>query len=130
MKVVHIKDIKEMTLPGRYMKQIITKDTVGAQNLSICKIRVPKGETVRPAHSHPSEEEAVYILKGQAEVYIDGEVQELVTGDTVFFPPGSIHMLRNTGEEDLEALCCFSPPTSIDKYRLYPEATFQKGESK
>jgi len=124
MKIVRLEDISEVALPGRYMKQIITKDTVGAQNLFICKIRVPKGETVRPAHAHPNEEEVVYILKGHAKVYVNGEVEELSPGGAIFFPPSSIHMLKNVGEEELEALCCFSPPTSPSNYELYPEVIF------
>jgi uncharacterized cupin superfamily protein len=41
--------------------------------------------TVKPAHSHPYEEEVIYIIQGSGAVLIDGKVYPLRTGSLAAF---------------------------------------------
>ena len=49
---------------------------------------------------------------------LDEETFEVVMGDTVWIPPGSLHRLQNTGKEPLKLLCCCAPPYSHDDTEL------------
>lgn len=124
MKIIHESDVPEVEQPGRLMRWLVSPDALVANNLSFCVIRVQPGETVRPAHSHPHSEELVYILAGEGEVMIEGEVGEVRAGTAVLLEQGKVHMLRNTGTEEMKAACFFAPATSLDNYRVFEEIQF------
>jgi mannose-6-phosphate isomerase-like protein (cupin superfamily) len=81
----------------------------------------PPGSTVRPLHSHRDIEEILFILEGEGETWVDGEVASFKQGDAVLFPVNSKHMVRNTGTTSLRTCSIFSPPTSPDTYMLYED---------
>jgi quercetin dioxygenase-like cupin family protein len=87
-------------------------------------IRVAPGEKVRPAHSHPNGEEAIHILQGSGRVLVNGEVAAVRAGSTVLFPQGEVHMLHNTGQEEMKVICFFSPGTNLDNYRFFDDVDF------
>ena len=68
-----------------------------------------------------TDEEILYILEGEGEAWVDGEVGKFKTGDAVLFPINSKHMVRNTGTTSLRTCSIFSPPTSPDSYTLYED---------
>ena len=57
-----------------------------------------------PNHTNTVEHEQ-YVLKGQANIGIGGDVFAVQAGDVVFIPEGVPHWYMNTGEEDFEFLC-------------------------
>ncbi|MEO8077973.1 MAG: cupin domain-containing protein, partial [Acidobacteriota bacterium] len=103
--LVHENDIEALDLPGRQLRWMVTPDTVGAEHCSMCVIEVQPGETVRPAHSHPNGEEAIYIISGSGRVMIDGAVMPVKAGCAVLFPQGQVHMLQNSGAELMKVVC-------------------------
>ena len=44
-------------------------------------------------HAHKVEEELVYILKGEPDIWINGKIYGAKAGDFIFFPPGTISAL-------------------------------------
>lgn len=122
--IVHESEVEEVARPGRFMKWMITKEQTGAHNLSSVLIRVPAGETVKPAHSHPNGEEAIFIIEGKGKVYIDGEVGEVESGSAVLFPRGSVHMLRNSGTGEMRVICFFAPPSDLSTYQFFEHIEF------
>lgn len=122
--VVHESEIEELAKPGRFMKWLVTADNTGARHLSSVLIRVPAGETVKPAHSHPEGEEMIYIIRGDGKVYIDGRLDKVRAGSAVLFPKGSVHMLKNTGIEEMQVICFFAPPSGLGQYRFHEEIEF------
>jgi quercetin dioxygenase-like cupin family protein len=87
-------------------------------------IRVAPGQTVRPAHSHPNGEEAIYIITGAGRVMIDGVVEAVSAGSAVLFPQGKVHMLQNSGSEEMKVVCFFAPPSSLDTYKFFDDIEF------
>jgi quercetin dioxygenase-like cupin family protein len=85
-----------------WYKGILTSLIAGAKDndgaLDICIIKMARG-TEPPPHVHSREHEYFYILSGEMTAYVDGEVFELTTGDTVFFPLGTPHGIRVVSEE-------------------------------
>jgi quercetin dioxygenase-like cupin family protein len=50
-------------------------------------------------HSHPREEEAIYVLQGVANMSVAGEEVVVPAGSIVKFPRGVPHDVRNLGSE-------------------------------
>ena len=122
--VVHEDSVDALDLPGRRLSWLINSELVGAEHCSMCMIRVRPGQTVRPAHSHPNGEEAIYIVTGSGRVLIDGVVQSVTAGSAVLFPQGKIHMLQNSGTEEMKVVCFFAPPSSLDTYKFFEDIEF------
>jgi quercetin dioxygenase-like cupin family protein len=124
VRVLHEEDAAELELPGRRFRWLVAPGAIDANHCSACVIRVPPGEKVRPAHSHPHGEEAIYIISGEGRVLVSGEIAPVRAGATVLFPQGAVHMLHNTGAEEMKVVCFFAPPTSLDNYKLHEDVDF------
>ena len=124
MTILHESEVAEVEHPGRYMRWLANADSLPAKNLSVCVIRVMPGETVRPAHSHPHSEELIYIINGSGKVMIENEVGDVRAGSAILFEQGKVHMLRNTGEEEMKVICFFAPMTNMDNYKMFEHINF------
>ena len=107
---VHESDVEELGLPGRSMRWLVSdKDhALHASHCSACVIRVAPGDKVTPAHSHPNGEEVIYIIRGSGRVLVEGDVTPVRAGSTVLFPRGAVHMLHNSGTEEMKVICFFA----------------------
>lgn len=74
------------------------------------RVVVKKGDG-HDFHQHPEMNEILYILKGRAEQWVEGEKRIMEPGDSVYIAPGVIHATFNAGEEDLEFLAVLAPYT-------------------
>lgn len=119
VKIVSPDDVPVQSLEGRTLQWLVTTETVGANNLSMCIMECPAGSVVRPLHGHHGIEEMALILQGQGEAWVDGEVALFKKGDVLFLPADSKHMVRNTGSEALIAACITAPLTTPESYVLY-----------
>jgi uncharacterized cupin superfamily protein len=63
-------------------------------------VRIPKGKSYCPYHSHASESELYLVVSGKGQIRDAGGVTEVESGDSFFFPPGEAHQFSNVGEED------------------------------
>lgn len=122
--LVQQSDVEELDLPGRFLRWLVTPERLNARHLSVCSIRVPPGQTVRPAHSHPNGEEVIHIIRGSGRVMVDGAVDAVREGTTVLFPQGSVHMLQNTGSEEMRVICFFAPPSDLSTYKFFEDVDF------
>jgi len=124
VSVLHENDGAELDLPGRHLRWVVSREAIHSQSCSACVIRVAPGERVRPAHSHPNGEEVIYIIRGSGRVLVAGEVAPVKPGTTVLFPRGAVHMLHNTSTEEMQVVCFFAPPTSLDNYVMHEGVDF------
>lgn len=122
--VFHESDCPEKDLPGRMLRWLIKPDITGNEHCAINMVRLAPGSTVTPAHSHPTEEEVIYIISGEGSVLIDGRVYPLRRGSMAIFPPRSVHMLRNSPKEEMKVICFFAPATDTSKYRFHEDIRF------
>jgi quercetin dioxygenase-like cupin family protein len=122
--VVNENDMEVLDLPGRRLRWLITKDTVDAVHCSMCMIQIAPGQTVKPAHSHPNGEEVIYIVSGSGKVMVDGKVEAVTAGCAVLFPQGKVHMLSNTGDEEMKVVCFFAPPSELKTYKFHDGVEF------
>jgi len=65
-------------------------------------VKVGLSEGRKIAVKHPAAAEISILM--------DGDTFAVTQGDSVFYPPGSKHTVRNTGDTTLALLCFFSTP--------------------
>jgi len=121
---LHEDDVDALGLPGRELSWLVAPGALAANHCSVCMIRVAPGDKVRPAHSHPNGEEVIYIIQGSGRVLVEGEVSEVRPGTAVLFPRGAVHMLHNTGSEQMKVVCFFAPPTNLENYKMHEGVDF------
>jgi uncharacterized cupin superfamily protein len=119
VRIASLDSTPVLDLPGRKLQWLVTTETLGARNVSMAVMDCPAGSVVRPLHSHRDTEEFIFILEGEGEALVDGEVAAFREGDAVFFPANSRHMVRNTGTTRLRTCSIFGPATTSDSYKLY-----------
>lgn len=127
VKIVSQKDIEPIQMSGRTLQWVVTPETIGAEMLSMALMDCAPGSVVKPLHSHKDIEEALYILQGEGEAWVDGETAFFQAGDVVLFPANSKHQVRNTGDQPLIAAAIFSDVTSPDSYVTYDRDVFAEG---
>jgi mannose-6-phosphate isomerase-like protein (cupin superfamily) len=127
VKVAHLKDIAPVHMPGRDLQWIVNTQTIGATMVSACILTAPPKSVVRPLHGHKDVEEALYILQGQGEAWVDGDRAPFTAGDAVMFPANSKHQIRNTGDTPMVVVCMFSAVTKPEDYVNYDRDVFAEG---
>jgi quercetin dioxygenase-like cupin family protein len=88
--------------------RLVGPKTNGSQYLEIALGDIERHEG-SPAHAHPDLEQAVYIIEGEATVEIDGIVNEVKTGDLMYFPPKVFHDIKVKSER-IKMLVIYAPP--------------------
>ena len=124
MPVMREADASALDLPGRELRWVVGRGGLESKYCSACVIRVAPGDKVRPAHSHPNGEEVIYIIRGSGRALIAGEVHQVGPGSVALFPQGDVHMLHNTGDDEMHVVCFFAPPTNLENYRMHEEIDF------
>lgn len=107
---VNVRDYPEEEHP-RHLRVFIKTILSSAEHkdLSLHRTRVEVGGEIRP-HSHEAHTETYFILSGRG-VGVLGDVEYgFSAGSVGCAPPGTLHSLRNVGEEPLEMIAIFTPP--------------------
>lgn len=79
---------------------------LGLARLGVNHETLPPGCRSSMPHAHSHEEELVFIVMGNPDLWIDGELHRLRPGDAAAFPSGTgiAHCLINNTEEDVQFL--------------------------
>ena len=81
-------------------------DTGGA--FCLLEVSLAPGIVV-PRHTHTREDESYYVISGELEVIVGGEVFVLKPGDILMAPRNIPHEIRNSGDVENHYLLVFSP---------------------
>ncbi|SRR6266487_5457742 len=81
---------------------------------SLHERQVPAGGRRPPAHVHPDRVEAFWVLAGEAEFELDGEVTLAGAGSFVLVPGGVAHTFGATPTESARVLVLHAP--ALDDY--------------
>ena len=97
----------------------------GLRRIGINVQRLPPGHRSSWPHAEEDEEEFVYVLEGQVDAWIDGELHPMRAGDLAAFPAGTgiCHTFINNGDQDAVLLVGgeASKPGSRIYYPLHPK---------
>ena len=109
LKVVNIKDVEGIHRdPPRTSWILVSEKTVGAQNLAMGVNETHPGGMV-PEHKHEKEEEVMFFLSGKGVFVTEDEEIALEPGICIYNPPGKMHKIINTGDENLKFVWIYSP---------------------
>lgn len=109
MDIRNIRDVPAfITKDGSEIRELLAHRNSCITKQSLAEARVPPGSSTT-IHFHPLTEEIYYILVGEGEMTIDGQVERVGPGDAIAIPPEAKHTIRNTGEIELRFLCCCAP---------------------
>ena len=114
MRKVNVKDIEEQERQspkgkfGRRSKNISIAlgrdpesfDLRKRHPFDLALIRIPKGKSLCPYHSHSAESELYLVVSGKGSIRDKDGTTIVTAGDAFFFGPGEAHQLTNAGEED------------------------------
>lgn len=91
----------------------------GLLKIGVNLMRLPPGERSSWPHAEEKEEEFVYVLEGEVDAWIDGDVHAMRRGDFAAFPAGTgtCHCFINNGER--EALLLVGGEASRSDNRIY-----------
>ncbi|KUO51708.1 MAG: hypothetical protein APF76_15090 [Desulfitibacter sp. BRH_c19] len=103
----------------RYAKIIFDDRTIDKASLSIGVFRFGEDQT-GPKHSHETEVEVYFCLKGEGCVIVDEKEFILKEGNILYIPPKAVHETKNVGNSDFEFLAIFSPCLNMDNIRQWP----------
>jgi len=85
------------TVQGLPYRIGVSRDTVGATQLSMHVVTVPPGGRAL-AHRHAHHESALYVVSGSAEMWYGENLatcMKVTAGDLIFVPPGCPHVSVN-----------------------------------
>lgn len=83
-------------------------DIVNNEHLMMVRANMEPGRD-HPFHCHPTREEIIYVISGQAEQWVGKEKRVLKAGDMAFIPMGEVHGTYNPFDEKLVFLAILSP---------------------
>jgi uncharacterized cupin superfamily protein len=74
----------------------------GLLRIGLHIVRVPPGHRTSWPHCEEKEEEFVFVLEGEIDAWIDGQLHRMKAGDLAAFPAGTgiAHTFLNDGEAD------------------------------
>ena len=96
------------TFKGRTNYWMCRPEVCDAELLQICRAVLPAGEG-HPFHTHPELEEAIYVLEGRVEQWVERERRLLGPGEVAHIPAGVVHATFNPTSEDAVILAILSP---------------------
>jgi uncharacterized cupin superfamily protein len=132
MRKVNLKDVPEeerKSPTGKFHKFVKnvsvalgrdpeSLDLIKRQPFDLAMVRMPKGKSYCPYHSHSAESELYLVISGRGSIRDKGGNTEVGPGDSFFFAPGEAHQLSNAGDEDFvyyviadnpRGDCCYYP---------------------
>ena len=96
--------------PGARSVQIVWPGNAPEALVTITRVTMEPG-AASARHAHPASEQIWLVEQGSALLLLaDGETDELRAGDVVRTPPGAIHGVASTGDEQFVYLAVTTPP--------------------
>lgn len=87
---------------------IVFDPAAANSSLTVCiEIFDAGGKT--PPNRHQFAVEMFFVLKGEGRATCDGKTVTIKAGDSLLVPPTGTHVIENTGNERLYALCIMVP---------------------
>ena len=101
-------DVKKEQDPWATVEWLSNKELVGAEELLMVRATIAAGRS-HPFHNHPTREEIIYVVSGQAEQWVEDEYRILKAGEMALVPQGAVHGTYNPFDEDVTFLAILSP---------------------
>ena len=101
-------DVRKEQDPWATVEWLSNKELVGAKELLMVRATIAAGRS-HPFHTHPTREEIIYVVSGQAEQWVEDDFRILKAGEMALVPRGAVHGTFNPFDEDVTFLAVLSP---------------------
>lgn len=112
-KVITSKEGAKFDISGHEVT-VILHNWAGSNNY-VFRMSSPPGSGI-PPHVHKNEDEVIYILEGDFEVMVGGEVFKATAGDCLNFVRNIPHAYTNIGTTDAKTLWYVSPGKGFEEF--------------
>jgi len=85
--------------------------------MGVFELTVPPSSQVPPPHSHTHNEECVYVLEGILRYAVDDVARDLMPGEWMATPRGSVHHFSNPHNGTARALIVITPDIGAQYFR-------------
>ncbi|MDQ4128175.1 MAG: quercetin 2,3-dioxygenase [Actinomycetota bacterium] len=96
-----------LVLGDLYRFVVASEETNGA--FAVFETTATPGLPGPPPHIHHREDEAVYVLEGEFELYVEGNTTTVGPGVFVSIPKGTLHTWSNAGNAPARILAMVTP---------------------
>jgi mannose-6-phosphate isomerase-like protein (cupin superfamily) len=107
-KAVHLDEVEPITWGGDEAARFLLRGTDTGGQYSFYEVSVPPGEGSL-FHIHEDADEAFFVLEGEFEIKVGGDVHKAPAGVLVYGPRGVGHAFFNLWHEPSRMLCIMSP---------------------
>jgi quercetin dioxygenase-like cupin family protein len=101
---------------GALELRFLVNETSGFGSVVMFEFVVPADARVPAPHFHKEVDEVVYALEGTTTTTLDGQTHELLAGQSLFVPRGSVHTHENRHSETARSLIVMTPGTIGRRY--------------
>lgn len=127
MDFSRLSEIDGTVFPAGRRTQVMVGPTAPIKAQGFCQGRVtifPGGKV--PRHEHPNEE-VYHVIEGAGTIEIDGAIEPIKAGESVYVPSGKPHELANPKENahNMVFLFTYSPATVVDHWKQELEGTLK-----
>lgn len=109
-KVINMGAVEGVNVLGSMYYFLSSADSEFVFNFTM-----PAGAMV-PPHIHPAQDEFLYIIDGQLDYIIEGEVHTANEGDLAVLPRGVAHGINNNTASETKALGWVSPAGGLQNF--------------
>ena len=107
-RFVTASDAVQFQSPWTLEEWMCRGDVVANEHLLLVRANMDPHRD-HPFHTHPTREEIIYVISGQAEQWVGREKRLLKAGEMAFIPMGEVHGTYNPFDEPLVFLAILSP---------------------
>lgn len=80
-----------------------------SENLQLVLMTLPPGESIG-RETHDGIDQCIFVIEGEGQVVLDGEVSPFVYDEIACVPAGTEHDVRNSGETAMRLFTIYAPP--------------------
>lgn len=88
-----------------------------ARSLVVIEVEINPGGG-HSFHKHPNQEEAIYVIEGEIEQWVDRDRRTLGAGDSAFIGPDVVHASFNVSNRKAKLLAILGPSIGNEGYEL------------
>ncbi len=109
MEIIKIKSCPEFVAQDQaIVREIVSPQNSSVKNQSLAEVTIPSGSSILE-HYHIKTEELYYVISGEGQMCVEGELRTIGTGGAVVILPGQRHKVSNIGRIDLVMLVACAP---------------------
>ncbi len=95
---------------GTRIRELLSpKNDIVSTSYSLAMAKIDPGKKSIP-HKLQSSSEVYIIVRGIGIMHIEEEVREVIPGNVIYIPKGSLQFIENSGMEELVFYCIVDPP--------------------